>query len=129
MNFGIHFIEMPKFRRFKNKDIKTNYLHRWLKFFDKMLSEDELKELIEMDSAIKRAEAKLEYLSSDKESIELYQARENSLHERANMISSAKLENSLKIAKNMLSSGIDIETISKFTEMPVEELKKLLNLQ
>lgn len=127
----IHFIEMPKFRCFAKKDLKGNALHRWLKFFDKMLSEEELKELIEMDSAIKRAEKKLEYLSSDKEAIELYQARENALHERANMISSAKaegqVEKALQVAKNMLASGIDIETISKFTEMPVEELKKLLN--
>jgi len=129
----IHFIEMPKFRGFAEKDLKGNALHRWLKFFDKMLSEEELKELIEMDSAIKRAEKKLEYLSSNKEAIELYQAREDALHERANMISSAKaegqVEKAVQVAKNMLASGLDIETISSFTEMPVEELKKLLNLQ
>jgi predicted transposase/invertase (TIGR01784 family) len=129
----LHFIEMPKFRGFAEKDLKGNALHRWLKFFDKMLSEEELKELIEMDSAIKRAEKKLEYLSSNKEAIELYQAREDALHERANMISSAKadgqVEKAVQVAKNMLASGLDIETISKFTEMPVEELKKLLNLQ
>jgi hypothetical protein len=46
-------------------DSRGNPLHRWLKFFDKMLSEEELKELVEMDSAIKRAEKKLKYLSSD----------------------------------------------------------------
>ncbi len=45
-----------------------------------------------MDSAIKRAEKKLEYLSSDAETLALYKAREDSLHERTNMISSAKLE-------------------------------------
>lgn len=125
----IHFIETPKFRAFKEKDLKGNALHRWLKFFDKMLSEEELKELIEMDSAIKRAEKKLEYLSSDAETLALYKAREDSLHERANMISSAKLEKALQIAKNMLSSGLDIVTISKFIEIPVDELKKHLNLQ
>lgn len=46
----IHFIETPKFKALKKKDLKGNPLHRWLKFFDKMLSEEELKELIEMDS-------------------------------------------------------------------------------
>ena len=125
----IHFIEMPKFRHFKEKDLKGNSLHRWLKFFDKMLSEDELKELMEMDSAIKRAEKKLEYLSSDDETLALYRAREDSLHERANMISSAKAEGKIEVAKNMLGSGVDIETISKCTEIPVAELKKLLNIQ
>ena len=36
--------ELSKFK----KDLKGNALHRWLKFFDKMLSEEELKELIEV---------------------------------------------------------------------------------
>lgn len=87
----------------KEKDLKGNPLHRWLKFFDKMLSEEELKELIEMDSAIKRAEKKLEYLSSDAETLALYKAREDSLHERANMISSAKKEKALEIAKKLIN--------------------------
>ena len=41
------------------------------------------------------------------------------MHERANMISSARLEDkAIEIAKNMLGSGVDIETISKCTEIP-----------
>ncbi|MFZ5989541.1 MAG: Rpn family recombination-promoting nuclease/putative transposase [Bacillota bacterium] len=133
----IHFIEMPKFRAFKEKDLKGNSLHRWLKFFDKMLSEEELKELIEMDSAIKRAEKKLEYLSSDEQTLALYKAREDSLHERANMISPAKEggreqgreEGKLIVAKKMLLSELDIEPVSKFTEISIEQLKKYFNLQ
>ncbi|MFZ5985734.1 MAG: Rpn family recombination-promoting nuclease/putative transposase [Bacillota bacterium] len=125
----IHFLEMPKFRALKEKDLKGNALHRWLKFFDKMLSEEELKELMEMDSAIKRAEKKLEYLSSDEHALALYRAREDSLHERANMISSARLDGKIEVAKEMLSSGLDIETISKLTKISVDELKKLLKLQ
>jgi hypothetical protein len=57
----VYFIELPKFKRFDPKDLKGNALHRWLKFFDKMLPEEKLKELVEMASAIKRAEKKLEY--------------------------------------------------------------------
>jgi hypothetical protein len=45
-----------------------------------------------MDQTIKNAEAKLELLSSDAETIALYRAREATLHERANMINSAKEE-------------------------------------
>lgn len=117
----IHFIEMPKFKRFKEKDLKGNALHRWLRFFDKMLSEDELKELIEMDSAIKRAEAKLEHLSSDKETIELYNARENVLHEKANLINSGKME----VAKKLLSLGVDIPIISESTGFSIEQIEEL----
>ena len=81
-----------KFRRFDQKDLRGNPLHRWLKFFDKMLSEEELKELMKMDSAIKRAEKKLEYISSDEEALALYRAREDSAHERANLIYTGKME-------------------------------------
>jgi predicted transposase/invertase (TIGR01784 family) len=131
----IHFVEMPKFRRFAQKDLKGNSLHRWLNFFDKMLSEDELKELMEMDSAIKRAEAKLEYLSSDKEVIQLYNVREDALHEKANLVTSGriegriegKIEGKIEVAKKMIDSGMDIQTILNFTELSIEELNKLLN--
>jgi predicted transposase/invertase (TIGR01784 family) len=125
----IHFIEMPKFRRLTQKDIIGNALHRWLKFFDKKLPEEELKELMEMDSAIKRAEAKLEFLGSDKKSLELYQAREDSLHEKANLISTGRMEGKLEVAKEMLSAGLDMQAISNFTKIPMEELKRLLKLQ
>lgn len=45
---------------------------------------------------IKRDEERLEYLSSNKETIEIYKAREKSLHERANMIYGAKEKGRLK---------------------------------
>lgn len=138
----IHFIEMPKFKRLRDKNIKENSLHRWLQFFNRDLSEDELKELMEMDTAIKRAEATLDYLSHDKKEYALYQARENALHERANMISSAKAEGRaegraegidigvekglLIVARNMYLAGESIDKISSLTGISVEDLKKEL---
>lgn len=62
----IHFIEMPKFRRLREKDLKENPLHRWLMFFEQELPLEVL-EVLKTDSAIKKAEEKLEYLSSDPE--------------------------------------------------------------
>ena len=49
-----------------------------------------------MDVDIKKAEEKIEYLSSDPKTLALYKARERSLHERANMISSARDETKKK---------------------------------
>jgi predicted transposase/invertase (TIGR01784 family) len=125
----IHFIELPKFRQLKSKNLKENALHRWLKFFDKMLSEEELKELVEMDSAIKRAEMKLEYLSSDEEALALYRAREDSLHERANMISSAKIEGKIEgkmeVAKNLLNKNLAEDLVSETTGLPLEQIRKI----
>jgi predicted transposase/invertase (TIGR01784 family) len=72
----------------------------------------------------------LEYLSSDAETIALYRAREATLHERANMINSAKeegreegkIEGKLEMVKNFLLMGMDIETVAKATELPVEKI-------
>jgi predicted transposase/invertase (TIGR01784 family) len=142
----IHFIELPKFVRLKQKDFKGNPLHRWLKFLDKNASEEELKELIAMDQTIRNVEAKLEYLSSDAETIALYRAREATLHERANMINSAKAEGreegliagrnegliagreegKLEMAKNLLSMGLDEESVANAAALPVEKIRELL---
>ncbi|KYH28023.1 PD-(D/E)XK nuclease family transposase [Clostridium tepidiprofundi DSM 19306] len=145
----IHFIEIPKFNELKVKNLKEDRLQRWLTFFNKDISEEKLKELIEMDKDIKRVEERLEYLSSDAKTIEIYKAREKSLHERANMISSAReegikegmekgikkgmekgiekgiKEGIFKIAKNLLVMGMDEDTVSKATGLSVEEIKNL----
>ena len=49
-----------------------------------------------MDSAIKRAEKKLEYLSSDEEALALYRACEDSAHERANLIYTGRMEGNIE---------------------------------
>lgn len=120
----IHFIEISKFNKLEYKNLKEDRLQRWLTFFNNDISEEKLKELIEMDTDIKRAEERLQYLSSDSKTIEIYKAREKSLHERANMISSAKDEKAIEIAKNLLDV-LDVETIAIKTGLSVEEVKNL----
>ncbi len=126
----IHFLELPKFNKLEEKNLKEDRLQRWLTFFNNDISEEKLKELMKMDTDIKRAEERLEYLSSDEKTIEIYKAREKSLHERANMISSAMEEGenkkAIEIAKNLLDV-LDIETISRKTGLSVEKVKSLKN--
>ncbi len=86
----IHFLELPKFRKKKDKDYRENAIERWLMFLEKDISETTLKELMSLDTAIEKAEQKIEYLSSDEEAMRIYYERERLLHERANMISSAE---------------------------------------
>jgi predicted transposase/invertase (TIGR01784 family) len=90
-----------------------------------MLSEEELKELTEMDSAIKRAEKKLEYLSSDEETLALYRAREDSAHERANLIYTGRMEGKEEVAKNMLAKNMSLDLIAEITGLSMEEIKAL----
>lgn len=124
----IHFIELPKFRRLQNKNYKENPLQRWLTFLETDVSKIMLEELMHMEPAIRMAEEKLEYLSSDPRTIELYKARENSAHEKANIYSSGKEEGEkeaqLKIAKALLDV-LDDEVIALKTGLDIEQIRKL----
>ncbi|KAI3349115.1 Rpn family recombination-promoting nuclease/putative transposase [Clostridium botulinum] len=121
----IHFLELPKFRNKKDKDYMENDIERWLMFLEKDIPETTLKELMSLDTAIEKAEQKIEYLSSDEESMRIYYERERSLHERANMISSAEERKAIENAINFLKLGIDIETVAKGTGLPIEKIREL----
>ena len=126
----IHFIELPKFRKNKLENIKegNKELNRWLSFLQQDISEERLEEIIKMDPAIKMAEEKLEKLSHDPDTIALYRAREDSAHERANLISTGIQrgihQRNIELAINLLDI-LDDETISQKTGLSVEEVKKL----
>ncbi|VYT61511.1 Rpn family recombination-promoting nuclease/putative transposase [Clostridium paraputrificum] len=125
----IHFLELPKFRKKKDKEYRENAIERWLMFLEKDTPETTLKELMSLDTAIEKAEQKIEYLSSDEETMRIYYERERSLHERANMISSAEArgleKGKLEIAKNLLDMNISIEQIVLATGLSEEEINKI----
>lgn len=89
-----------------------------------------------LDTAIEKAEQKIEYLSSDEEAMRIYYERERSLHERANMISSAEArglekgiekgieQGKIEVAKNLLDV-LDDKTIAAKTGLSIEEVKAL----
>lgn len=87
-----------------------------------------------MDSAIKRAGKKLEYLSSDEEAMALYRARKDSAHERANLIYSGRIEGKmegkaeerLEIALNMMAKNMSLDLIAEITGLSMEEINVLL---
>ena len=120
----IHFLELPKFRRKENKNYKDNAIERWLAFLEKDISEATLKELMDLEPAIEKAEKTIEYLSSDEETMNTYWERERSLHERANMINSAERRKAIEIAINFLDIADD-ETIAIKTGLDIETVKKL----
>lgn len=87
-----------------------------------------------MDCAIERAEKKLEYLSGDEEALALYRAREDSAHERANLISTGRMEGieigiekgkivgKREDAKKMLAKNLSPELIAEITGLSTEEI-------
>jgi hypothetical protein len=61
----MHFIDMVKFERLKERDIENNALHRWLMFFDKKTDSETIKKIIQMDAAIKKAQDKIDFVVQD----------------------------------------------------------------
>ncbi|MDP4145450.1 MAG: Rpn family recombination-promoting nuclease/putative transposase [Bacillota bacterium] len=124
--FELNFVEMPKFRR-ASKDI-NNPLHRWLLFLENDIPKEMLKEVVEMDPVIRKAEERLEWLSSDEETMKLYKAREEALIEKMSMINEAEergeRKKAIEIAKNLIDV-LDTETISRKTGLSIEEIEEI----
>ena len=130
----IHFIDMKKFNALPDKDIKNNSLHRWLTFFDQNISDDTLKELMNMDTAICKANEKMEFLANDKEVLRLYHLREMAQFDYNSGMKKAKDEGrtegrderNLEIARNMKADGEPMEKIMRYTGLTKEEIEKLM---
>jgi predicted transposase/invertase (TIGR01784 family) len=123
----VHFIEHNKFLK-AEKDL-NDPLHRWLLFLDEKLPDPILKELMELDPVIKRAEERLEWLSSDAETQRLYEAREHSLIERNSLISEGKaegkIEGKIEVVLTMISKGFDSSLIRELTGFSIDDIERL----
>jgi predicted transposase/invertase (TIGR01784 family) len=130
---AIHFIEMVKFRRIVEKDIRKDRLQRWLAWFDKESPRELVEEVVTMDAAIEKAERKLETVSSDKELLRAYQMREMALsdwasginHARREGIREGKLEGIRETALKLKKQGLPVNQIAEATGLPVDEIEKL----
>lgn len=128
---------MKKFNALPEKDIKNDPLHRWLTFFDQNISDDLLKEVTDMDTAIHKAHEKMTFLSNDKEALRLYNIREMAQIDYNSGLRKAKIEGKLEgkiegkiegkteIARNLLKMHMALDQIAKATGLSLEEIDKL----
>ncbi|WP_260865684.1 Rpn family recombination-promoting nuclease/putative transposase [Paenibacillus xylanexedens] len=91
----------------------------------------------ELEPALKKAMSVLEFLSQDEQARQQYEARQKFLRDEASMIEGAReeglkkgikegeAESKRKIAQNMLSMGLDQDTIMKATGLTSAELKEI----
>ena len=133
----LHFLDMGKFRELKERDLVNNSLHRWMVFFDQNTEAIDLEEVLDMDSAIQKANDKMTFVSQDPESLRYYQMREMGLSDMTSRINYAKKEGKiegkiegekegqLKIAKNMLREGMEIPLVSKMTGIDIHTITAL----
>jgi predicted transposase/invertase (TIGR01784 family) len=130
----IHFLNMVKFRKMKNIDIKNNALCRWLTYFDEKTPESELMEVINMDTAIQKANERLNFVTQDKDFLRNYHRRimeecdritewntaiERGMEKGMEKGSNAK---SFDIAKNAISEGLSMDIIQRITGLKAEDI-------
>jgi predicted transposase/invertase (TIGR01784 family) len=139
----MHFIEYKKFLRLKEKDIANNAVHRWLAFLDNNISEKTLKELIEMDAAIRQAQKKIEYITNDSETYHQILLREQAILDYTSDINAAERKGEAKGIKKgkkeaeanakadkmetarSLLDILDVETIAQKFKLTADEIKEL----
>jgi predicted transposase/invertase (TIGR01784 family) len=135
----MHFIDMVKFRRLKSKDIEHNGLHRWLTFFDKNANNETITKIIEMDTAIKKAQEKIMFVAQNKEMLNTYHMREmayydyksgmNAAEKRGIVIGEQRGEQrgKVEVAINLRHAGFSVEKIVEYTSLDTDEVIKILN--
>jgi len=121
----IHFINMVKFRKLKTGDIKNNLLERWLTFLDVNTPEQTLQEVIRMDSAINKANERLNIVTQDKELLRFYHMREMGMSDRTTEIDTAVERKQIEIARNSLNKGLPIELIHEITGLDIKTIQSL----
>jgi predicted transposase/invertase (TIGR01784 family) len=118
----IHFIDMVKFRRQKDKDLRGNDLHRWLTFFDPGTPQKTIEEVIAMDAILQKLQERMDFLSGDKEALFAYQKRELALCDYATNINAerrigkdeGKIEGRIEIVSLLKSGKTAAEVIQMF---------------
>ncbi|MHA4327816.1 Rpn family recombination-promoting nuclease/putative transposase [Bacillus cereus] len=136
-NMQLHFLEIPKVIQEwqgERMDPWEDSLARWLLLFP--AHEDERLTTIleaiamEKDPVLKKAIEDWERLSSDKEFLRLYWAREKEIKDRISEIETAEekaaKEAKIQLIQNMIKVGVPIEKVAEATELSVEEVTVIL---
>jgi predicted transposase/invertase (TIGR01784 family) len=149
-NMQLHFLEIPKVIQEwqgKRMDPWEDSLARWLLLFP--AHEDErlttILEAIAMEKepVLKKAIEDWERLSSDKDFLRLYEAREKAIKDRISEIETAeervcekkaaeiateetKIATKIEMIENMFKIGLPIEQIAKVAELSVEEVNEII---
>ena len=135
----IHFIQLTKFMKEARKE-EDKELWNWLTFICNK-NEEEVREIMEENEEIKKANEQLEYLTGDEAVRRMAFLREKAERDYVTNMSGAKEEGekigekrgikvgeknkTTEIAKEMLKKGINIELIREITKLTDKELEKL----
>ena len=131
----IHFIEIPKLKRFESTEEIVDLLEGWVEFLRDPESEV-IRKLEMSNKEIREAKDELYRLSRNSKERELYYLREKSLRDEISALANAKekglkeglkqglLEGKLESARSLLDI-LDDDTIATKLNMDVDIIKKL----
>lgn len=133
----LHFLEIPKVIREWQEDRMDPWediLARWLLLFPAYEDENLTTILegiaMEKDPVLKKAIEDWERLSSDKDFLRLYEAREKAIKDRISEIETAEekaaKEARIEMIHNLIKVGVPIEKIAEATELSVEKVNEIL---
>ncbi|MED3048838.1 Rpn family recombination-promoting nuclease/putative transposase, partial [Bacillus thuringiensis] len=140
-NMQLHFLEIPKVIREWQEDRMDPWediLARWLLLFP-AYEDEKLTTILEgiameKDPVLKKAIEDWERLSSDKDFLRLYEAREKAIKDRISEIETAeekaakeaRIATKIEMIHNLIKVGVPIEKIAEATELSVEEVNEIL---
>jgi predicted transposase/invertase (TIGR01784 family) len=146
----IHFIDMVKFRRLKSKDITNNTLHRWLTFLNQNTNNNILEEVINMDTAIQKAQEKMIFVTNNKEELRAYQMRMLALSDQVSGLNNAtkkgeergerrgikkgevrgrkkgRMELEVEIIKRLYTDGKSVEEIAYVMNKSIKQVQEII---
>ncbi|MDR0756981.1 MAG: Rpn family recombination-promoting nuclease/putative transposase, partial [Tannerella sp.] len=112
-------------------------LHRWLTFFDKETSDETINKIINMDTAIKRANEKIQVVAQDRDALHVYHMRQMAIYDYNNGMSAAREEGEQRgieegeknarftFALTLKQKGFSVEDTVEYTGLTKEEVTNL----
>ena len=131
-NLSFSFLELSKFNKTSIEQLDTN-IEKWMYFFKNATAMDpsDVKFLEEQDRRFWSAYSALAEYNYTPEELLDYERYAMKQDQIATLMSDAKklgrMEGKAEIALTMLSSGMSIEDVSKFTNLSTEDVQKLVS--
>ena len=124
----MHYIQIPKF--IEEKRQTQTKLDQWIQFIGDV-NEKGVKEAMEKNKIIKKANEELEYLTGDAEIRRLAELRDKAIRDEKTNLRGAKeegrKEEKIKIARKLIEQDVNTEIILSATGLSQKEIEELKN--